>query len=340
MPRCRRAAGVVSAVLLSLIVSAARASSSDAAAPPSPSSRATSCLPLLSATFLQPSYAVFGWSPARFDTELADMAGAGITTVVLQWSVDMDALHSYYPTGSTAYPSATDLVGPLLAAAGKHGAKVWLGLGNVYAWQAHAGDDAWLASQLTVDERIADELNKAYPNRFAGWYISNEVDDSLLASAATSRSIQRFLSTLAGYLHTHDGRHPVMSSPTYSGLHLSTDTFAASVRTVMGSVDVLNVQDGGGTGYIAPSDIANWFRSLHDALAKTSVQLWQDADMYGPSGGPMQPLALQNDLRATCGLVAARSGFSFTSQMGPADLGTSAFYDAYRTFRATVLGTG
>jgi hypothetical protein len=340
MPRFRRAAGIGSTALLCLITSGVWASSARAAAPGSLLGRPTPCQPLLSATFLQPSFAVFGWSSARYDTELADMAGAGINTVILQWTVDMDGRHSYYPTASTAYPPAADLVGPLLAAADKHRAKVWLGLGNVSAWQAHAGDDAWLASQVTVDEHIADELNRAYPNRFAGWYISNEVDDSQLSSAATSRSIQHFLSTLTAYLHTRDGRHPVMSSPTYSGLHESTDAFAASVRTVMGSVDVLNVQDGGGSGYIAPSDITNWFRSLHDALTKTSVQLWQDADMYGPSGGPMAPLALQNDLRATCGLVAARSGFSFTSQMGPADLGTSAFYDAYRTFRTTVLATG
>ncbi|MFN2561305.1 MAG: DUF4434 domain-containing protein [Jatrophihabitans sp.] len=328
------------APLLTLILLApVTVSNADAAAARPESARPAACRPLLFATFLQPSYAVFQWSPARFDEELADMTAIGINTVILQWTVDMDARQSYYPTPGTAYPTAMDIVGPLLNAAGAHGAKVWLGLGNVYSWQAHAGDDAWLTNQLVVDERIADQLSAAYPNRFAGWYISNEVDDSLLANPTTARSIQRFFTTLSGYLHTHAGRAPVMAAPTYSGLHQSTTAFAASVRSVMGSLDVLDVQDGGGSGYIAPSDITNWFRALHDALAKTPTALWQDADMYGPDGAPMNPPALQNDLAATCGLVVARSGFSFTSQMGPADLGTFTFYEAYRDFRTAVLAT-
>jgi hypothetical protein len=298
---------------------------------------AVPCRPLMSATFLQPSYAIFPWSATRYSSELSDMTAIGISSVVLQWSVDMDAHQSYYPTTSTAYPTYTDMVGTLTTTAAAKGVSVWLGLGNVYAWQSHAGDRQWLAGQLAVDEHIADELWARYPNRFAGWYVSNEVDDTLLANATTAGNIQWFFTTLSAYLHTHDGARKVMTSPTYSGLHESTTQFAASVRQTLAGVDVLNVQDGGGSGYIGATDIAHWFGALHDALAGTRVTLWQDADMYVP-GGPMPPAQLQGDLTATCGLAAARSGFSFTTQLGPRDLGTAYYYDAYAAFRDRVLG--
>jgi hypothetical protein len=127
-----------------------------------------------------------------------------------------------------------------------------------------------------------------------------------------------------------------MTSPTYSGLHESTTQFAASVKQNMSSVDLLNVQDGGGSGYIAAADINRWFTALHNAFAGSHTVLWQDADMYAP-GGPMPPAQLQGDLAATCGLVSARAGFSFTTQMGPLDLGTSTYYDAYASYRSGIL---
>ena len=54
--------------------------------------------------------------------------------------------------------------------------------------------------------------------------------------------------------------------------------------------------------------------------------------MFDSPSGPMAPAKLQANLKATCGLVASRPGFSFTTQMSPASLGTSTYYDAYRAY--------
>ena len=97
------------------------------------------------------------------------------------------------------------------------------------------------------------------------------------------------------------------------------------------------MQDGGGAGYIGASDITNWFTALRSAFSGSATALWQDADMYGLNA-PMAPSRLQADLKATCGLVTGRSGFSFTTQMGPRDIGTSYYFDAYRSFRRSVVG--
>ena len=162
--------------------------------------------------------------------------------------------------------------------------------------------------------------------------MSNEVDDVLLSTPAAIGPMTSYFSRLTGYLHTHAGNLPVMTSPTYSGLRQSPAQFAQSAKAVLGTVDVLNVQDGGGSGYIGPSDITNWFSALSAALAGTGTALWQDADMYDSPSGPMGPARLQADLKATCGYVANRTGFSFTTQMSPASLGTSYYYDAYKAY--------
>ncbi|MCA1675090.1 MAG: DUF4434 domain-containing protein, partial [Actinobacteria bacterium] len=129
------------------------------------------CRAVLTGTFLQPSYAVFGWSAARYDQELRDMRAVGIRTVIDQWTVDMDANLAHYPASDGWYPRGADMVRPLLASAGRLRMSVWLGLGNVYDWQAHATDEAWLENQLRVNQRIAEELWALYPGKITGWYI-------------------------------------------------------------------------------------------------------------------------------------------------------------------------
>jgi hypothetical protein len=143
-----------------------------------------------------------------------------------------------------------------------------------------------------------------------------------------------FFGALADYLHTHDGNLPVMASLRYSHLKLSPPALAAAARDVLGRVDVINVQDSGGSGYIGPSDIANWFSALSSALAGTGVALWDDADMFA-GGAPMSPAQLQANLGAACPYVRAITGFSFVTQMGPHDLGTSEYYDAYNRYRSS-----
>src|SRR5262249_1520489 len=94
----------------------------------------------------------------------------------------------------------------------------------------------------------------------------------------------------------------------------------------------LNVQDSGGSGYEKPANITDWFTALHVRFAGSKTQIWDDPDMFAPSGGPMDPSQLQADLRAVDGLVSGVSGFSFPTQMGPLDIGTSMFYDAYQKY--------
>ncbi|MCA1709480.1 MAG: DUF4434 domain-containing protein [Actinobacteria bacterium] len=290
--------------------------------------------PLLGGSFIQESTTLDQWSPSRWDQELTDMDGAGIKTVILQWTLDEDNNRALYPAPAGWYPRGPDYVTPLLQSARRHGDSVWLGLANFGAWQAHASDYNWMYSQLYIMQRVADQLHLGFGGQFVGWYIPFEVDDKLLSTPAAVANMRWFFGALADYLHAHNGGLPVMASLTYGNLKLSPAALAAAARDVLGTVDVLNVQDTGGSGYIGPSDIANWFSALSSALAGTGVALWDDADMFAV-GGPMPPEQLQANLKAACPYVRAITGFSFTTQMGPHDPGTSHFYDAYNRYRSS-----
>jgi hypothetical protein len=296
---------------------------------------ATAGTPVVSATFLQPSGTTIPWTSQQYQREITLERAVGITGIIDQWTVDEDANQAYYPDPSGWYPRADDMADPLLYAAGQAGDSVWLGLANVSAWQSHAGDSKWLSNQLYIQEKTADQLYSLYGSSkaFKGWYLSFEVSDQQLTAAAGP--LTSFFSSLNGYLHTHDGNKPVMTSPTYEHLTESPAQFAASVRSVLGSFDVIAVQDSGGSGYIQPADITRWFTALHSALAGTSSALWDDPDMYSASnnGGPMTPSQLQADLKAASGLVSAYSGFSFTTQMDPNTIGTSSYYNAYQAYQ-------
>lgn len=289
--------------------------------------------PHMTSSFIQPNPSTtIYWTSQRFLQEYQSMKNVGINSIIDQWTVDIDANEAYYPSSASWYPQKSNMVGNIIASAGVNGVQVWLGLGNVYNWQSHASDTAWLNNQAYIDEITADQLYQLYGNQFKGWYISNEVNDKLLSTPADVAPMTSFFQQVSNYLHTHDGNKPVMTSPTYANLTESPTQFAASCVQVMGTVDVLNVQDSGGSGYEHPADITNWFTALHNQLAGTHTALWDDPDMFSPTGGPMNSTQLQNDLKATTGLVNSDSGFSFTTQMGPSDIGTSTYYDAYKAY--------
>lgn len=315
--------------------------------PPAASSSAAAYQPyayklpagVMRSTFIQPSinasYPTINWSAAQFEADFAWMTSAGIHTVIVQWTVDQDANESYFASSGALPAEFTNMVGNILTAAAAAGVKVWLGLCNTFNWQAHAGDATWLSAQTVLNEAASDQLYSLFGGQFAGWYISNEVDDGLLATPADITPMTNFFTNNCNYLHTHNGNLRVMTSPRYSSLNLTPAAFASACLAVMGSVDILNVQDGGGSGYIAASDITNWFTALHSTFSSTTIEVWQNCDMFAPTSGPLASATLQANLQATNGLVNGHCGFSFITMMDPAILGSDSSYSAYRSYATT-----
>ncbi|WP_229849053.1 DUF4434 domain-containing protein [Streptomyces melanogenes] len=301
--------------------------------------------PAMRATFIQPmavsgypNFPTVDWTQAQYERNFALMTSVGIDTVCVQFTVDRDAGEAYYP--SAMWPQRSNMVELILNAAEKTGVKVWVGLANTWWWEENGqpGDYAWLTCQLADDKACAEDLDALYGDCIHGWYIPNEVGDQQLANAAYIDPMKWFYGEITAYLHGNFGRKPVMSSPSYFNLTLDGPTYAAKLREVMPDVDVVAVQDGGGYDYISASDIHYWFTHLRNEFRGTSTALWHNADMFSASANtPMPPGRLQDNLQATCGLVAGYTGFSFISQMGPDTVGTDAYWAAYGQYAATYV---
>src|ERR1035438_6604371 len=65
---------------------------------------AAAALPVMSATFLQPSGTTIPWNGQQYQREITLERAVGITEIVDQWTVDEDANQAYYPDPSGWYP--------------------------------------------------------------------------------------------------------------------------------------------------------------------------------------------------------------------------------------------
>lgn len=291
----------------------------------------------MTSTFVQPSintsYPTINWTVAQYETEFAKMKAAGITSVIDQWTVDQDANQAYYPDGTGWYPQHGNMVGNIMTAATAEGMTVWLGLANTYNWQAHASDSTWLNNQAYDDEVTANQLYALYGTKIAGWYVSNEIDDSLLSTPADVAPMTDFFSGLTSYLHSHDANKQVMESPRFSSLTESNTQFASGLATVLPGMNIINVQDSCGSGYITASNMAYWFGALETQFAGTSTAVYSNPDMFNGSTY-MPPATLQADLQAEAPYVSGISGFSFTTEMDPLIIGTSVPYNTYKTYES------
>lgn len=303
--------------------------------------------PILRSSFLFPSinaqYPTITWTQAQFEAEFSWMTSAGIHEIVLQWTVDQDANESYFNIGATTLPPQyNNMVLTCLEAAAACGVDVWLGLCNTSNWQAHATDNTWLYNQYYLNTVAATQLMTLFSGSFVGWYVSNETNDQLMMAGADVSEQTAFFQDNTSWLHANTGL-PVMTSPTFSyswpTVNETPAQFAASCAAVLGTFDVIAVQDGTGDHSVnpAPSDLTAYFTALQAQFAGTpGIQIWQNCDMYDQAtGSPDSAATLAANMAATTGLVSKYIGFSFTSQMDPlttSPVGNWSYYQAYRAY--------
>jgi hypothetical protein len=98
--------------------------------------------------------------------------------------------------------------------------------------------------------------------------------------------------------------------------------------------DVIALQSGAGDASIGdnsmtPAQITSYFAAVWTAIAETGIHLWENCDMYSGSGGPLATSDLAASMTAAAPYVSHYTGFSFTSQMSPQNLGQSTTYTSY-----------
>lgn len=292
--------------------------------------------PYMLASFFQPGSGGgnnLTWSQARYNTEVQQMKDVKTTDIIIQWTINDRT--SYYPSGNSWYTMAQDMVGRTIEAQRATGSqgKVWLGLALplYWDWYVNAGDPTWIQNLLAQQKAIATELAQKYPGKLAGLYIPQEVDDALLVDAAKTNGARTYYTGLVAHIHSLGLK--AMTSPFYAGKRLTPAAWGPAVKSLFGAtgIDVLNMQDGGGDPNVSDAEIVQYFSATKNSLAGTGVSLWVDHDMYQGSS-PAPPADLQSRLKALAPYVSVATGFQFMAHMGPTDLGTSTYYDAYKTY--------
>lgn len=306
---------------------------------PTPTASATPN-PYINGTLFQPGTGGgnnLTWTQARYTSEQAQMNAIKMRDTVIQWSVD-DNNQALYATSNPAYTKGQDMVGMVLAAnaANGGGGKVWVGLATPVYWDWYVNSDnpTWTANLLAKQKAIATELTQKYPGKIAGFYAPQEVDDALLVNAAKTAGARTYFTGLASHVHSLGLK--LKTDPFYSGLRLTPGPFATAIKGLFNGtgVDVLAVQDGTGATNIDGALAVQYFAALKPALTGTGIALWVNHDMYDMrrGGGAMLPADLQSHIKALAPYVTGAYGFSFPSQMGPDDIGTNTYYNAYKTY--------
>lgn len=234
---------------------------------------------------------------------------------------------AWYPSQTYSYFETT--VPDLVQTTQQFGESLWLGLdGNTENGAAH--DPAHLAALVASSEHIADELWALYPGKIAGWYIPFEVSQDTVGTYDTSYQKGYYFGQLAHYLHTHDGKLPVMESPTWAPniVRGQTAQYFADELLPMLQVwrqmtagdpqgDIINEQDGGGTSGITPTQIAAGFAELQKNTSANGFRVLDDVELFAGNGAPASSSSLEARMKAAAPYVESLSGYQFPDNLDP-----------------------
>jgi hypothetical protein len=294
-------------------------------------------VPALSTTkTAAPAFRAAFWSPyfidgsndaAQIASAMAAQKAAGDTDVIIEWSVHYDAKDAAYPaSASLGFPQWNSAVPQIIAAAKKAGMHVWLGLAvapDAVNDMSKFTNQSWLNSFTATQQKVAHDLYAKYGSSIAGWYIPTEPAQVNVATPARATQFGKYLGAVSDYLHTHDGKKPVMVSPSMptailSGL--SAQQFVAELAPLISAshVDVLNLQDGFEMTAWTPAQEVAAFQAAKKLTDAGRMRLW--AAVYTPltdGNGAVPVSKMAPYLKALGAAGIPLTEWEFTSYMSP-----------------------
>lgn len=320
--------------------------------PPLPHSPHKPIQAVTTGSFTQPWCVDTYTTTEQWDAEFQAMREAGLDLWIYQWTGDSAAKTTIYPTRLPGYrqSSAYDQVDAALAAAERHGMKVFMGLvfNNAW-WQKEGSDRDWLMAEAAAMQAVADELYQQYYPRykqvFAGWYINWEMDnvsgyniypthkknmvDALAAVSGHLKDLNPNLPTsIAPFFNSHLGVGPRRWQYFWYDIMQETD------------VDIIMLQDGVGVNHASVDQLPAWFEAVCDAAHAAGKQCWSDLENFAtPSGsdaGPFEPAPpgrVFAQHQAVAPYVDRIITFSFIAYLSPAWGIDPALYEAYLNYK-------
>lgn len=260
----------------------------------------TACPPAWpDSTFLQ----LYTDDPPIPAERLEQWRALGVQEIILQWS-------AYGPPDGGPFPLVQDRrIGSLLDSAEAAGLRVRLGLRYDPAFWQPRNDEiaeeeeqegisisslsAYLHQRLIDQRALVEALGPLTDHAaFAGWYISDEIDDSNWNSPWRRRRLAEYLGRTTGLLQavTPDASLAISG---FSAARLPPREWAELWRELLpaSGIDRLLFQDGIGAGKLELSELAYYVPILAETLERSGHGLSIIVELFeqGPEAGDFRP---------------------------------------------------
>jgi hypothetical protein len=239
-------------------------------------------------TFLQLSLAHKGWTEAKWLELFGYFRRLQLSQVILQWTAYDEAVFYETPTGKS--DAALDKI---LKVAAQSGMKVWVGLYHERQYWTRIGRDPGATSLYLERLRskslaIARDLTPLLERHacFAGWYLTEEIDDVNWQSPAARRELLLHLNLAgSGLDRLIPGARIAISA--FSNARLSPGQWRDFWKEIFGasSINTVFLQDGVGALKLELNEFPVYAEALAAAARDAGREFSIVAELFQQVGG-------------------------------------------------------
>ena len=274
------------------------------------------------ASFIQLGQRELGFDRAAWRRALSLLRAVGVDLVIVQFTGDE---YGAYDGRDGRAP-----VRALLAAAAAMDMTVFVGLDRDPTWPAAAASRR--PAPPLGDRRRARALAELCAGApvCAGWYLPQEIDDSTWSRPGAAERLRAHLARTATALRQLAPGRPIAIAPFFTGA-LEPEPHARFWDALLadGSVDILMLQDGVGTGRATAAIAGSYLAALAPIARARGVELWSVVELFRQVHGapvdrrpfaavPMHPATLRSSLAAERAVAGRVVAFSVLDYMDPA----------------------
>lgn len=292
------------------------------------------------------------WSNSEWRVLFDHLAALQVNQLVVQWSAfDQRPFYRSVPV-----PGAADMpLESIVRMADAGGMRVMVGLSHDLAYWTRVGRAdrrAYLVERLRINRQVAAELRPLVATRpsFAGWYISEEIDDLNWTDPADRLALFNYLAELSNYLHklTPDADVGVSGFVNRRTAAPALRDFWIELLAHAPAIDQVYFQDGIGVDKLTLAELPRYYSAMRDATKAAGRELIPVVEAFRQTAGaPLskgefkaEPATLQRlgDQIAIANSYAARHVvFGVPEYMTPAGGAPAArFYQQYLSTRPLV----
>jgi hypothetical protein len=238
----------------------------------------------LHGTFMQLTNAQSAWSDADWRRLFDQFEALGVTNLFVQWTV-LDRT-AFFATSRFKAPIKATLP-VILNLAARSGVHVWVGLHlDTRYWEEIKKSPDLLQSyfrgRLQDLKRLLVDLDTGLAGTsFAGWYITDEVDDQTWEDLGKRAVLKQYLSDTVAQLKAKRPASKVAISgftSSSSDPNLVGAFWADILKT--SAIDLLLFQDGVGEGKLALGNVPSYYTSLAAVVHGTGAQLGGVVELF------------------------------------------------------------